>query len=146
MADADPLLVFDRAVSAARLDLVEDAPSTSHPLGTTHALHVVRLRLRGREVSFRVMPAGVERVVGFRAFVDADAVVVVTSIVADMRERVRDPFDITRWVVRRGYAHHAMGLVSWLFPLEVTLERRSDGDPVVDVVVVTEIAVDAGAL
>lgn len=145
MADTGPHL-FDETVAFARLNLVEDAPATSQPLGTTYAFHIVRLHLRGREVSFRVTPEGVERIVGFRAFVDSDAVVMVTSLIADMRERVRDPFDISRWVVPRGFVRHEMGLVSWLFPLEIYLQRRTDGDPVVDIVVVTEIAEDPGVL
>lgn len=144
MADTVPHL--DETVAFARLNLVEDAPATSHPLGTTHAFHIIRLHLRGRDVSFRVTPEGVDRIVGFRVFIESDAVVVVTSLVADMRERVRIPFDVTRWVVPRGYVRHEMGLVSWLFPLEVVLQRRSDGDPVIDVVVVTEIAEDPGVL
>jgi len=145
MADSAPHV--DETIALARLDLVEDAPSTCHAFGSTHALHVVRLRLRARTVSFRVPPTGVERIIGFRAFVEpADSVVVVTSVIADMRERIRYPFDIMRWTTSHGYVSHALGLVSWLFPLEVSLERRSDGDPVVDIIVVTEVTPDAGTL
>ena len=144
MADSAPHV--DETIASARLDLVEDAPSVCHPIGA-HAIHVVRLRLRARTVSFRVLPTGVERIIGFRAFVDpSESVVIVTSVIADMRERIRHPFDITRWTTTHGYASHALGLMSWLFPLEVSLERRSDGDPVVDIVVVTEVTPDAGTL
>ena len=144
MADKGPH--FDEAVAIARAELVEDAPSSCHVLDDTHFFHVVRLHMRARVVGFRVLPAAVERIVGFRVFLEPEGVVVVTSLVADMRERVRDPFDIAKWITPKNYVVHDLGLISWLFPLEVTLERRSAEPVVVDFVVVTEASTDAGTL
>jgi hypothetical protein len=143
MADPEPHL-FDETVEFARIDLVENAPSTYHGLGL-HAFHIVRLRLRARDTRFKIVPQGVESVIGFRAFVDHDAAILVTSIVADMRECVRDPFDVMRWVVPKGFAPYDLGLVSWLFPLEIGL-RSYHGEPLIDVVVVTASAPGAAKL
>lgn len=131
----------DEAVARMRAELVEDAPTIVHKYDTC-SLHGVRLRMRTEHVWFQVIPERVERVVGFRAFVDPETVVMVSSIVADMREHVRTPFDIARWCVPRGITLHDLGIVSWLFPLEVHL-RRGPTETVVDVMVFSEDAPDA---
>jgi len=143
MADIEPH-VFDAALTLARVELVENAPPLRWDIGessATHALYAVRLRLLANRVEFEVVPQRIERVIGFRAFVDDTVEVAVVSVVADMREHVRVPFDLTRWAVARGYTPYDMGLVSWLFPLTVVLERRV-GEPLLDVMVVTENSPD----
>jgi hypothetical protein len=133
----------DEAVARLRTELVEDAPPVVRILDYDYSIHAIRIRMRSRQVSLCVTPNGIEHVMGVRAFIDPiDTIVMVESIVADMRERVSVPFDIARWCVPRSYATFDLGLVSWLFPLEMRL-RRADGEPVVDIMVVTIAAPDA---
>lgn len=137
--------LLDEAVARLRSELVEDAPPVSLRVDDAVMLHGVRVVMRSSEVAFDVEPQRVENVLGFRAFVDPDELVLVSSLVADMRERVKDAFDIARWCVPRGYAFCPLGLVSWLFPLKIRL-RRGPNVTTVDVVVVTQDAPDAARL
>lgn len=138
----DPL---DDAVNSLRAELVADAPSVYRRVDDTRSIHAIRLAMRAADYSFRIHPTAPERVLGVRAFVEPESLVMVTSIVADMREHVRTPFDIARWCIPRGFFFEPLGLLSWLFPLEISLRRGHDMCTV-DVVVVTQDATDAAKL
>lgn len=140
------LPLLEETLEFASLGLVEDAPAVRHEIGASHVLHAVRLRMRSRGLTFYVYPNAVELVLGFRVVVvPDDADVEVTSVVANMREHVSKPFDLTRWSVPSGYVVAELGLISWLFPLEMSL-RRVGPEALVDVFVVSENVSDAGKI